>query len=248
MRIFVTGGSRGIGAAVVRGAMAKGMDVVFSFRSEKEMAKTLVAKLRAEFPERECEAICLDMGDREAVEALPERLAVDDKGLDGVVNNAGMTWDGLLFSMEDEQWDRVLDVNLGGTFRVIRVFLSHFLSQRAGAFVNLSSIVAPGVPGQANYAASKSGIEALTRSVAAEYGRKGIRCNAVAPGMIETDMTKGGLGVALKERWKAAAPIKKGRLGRPEEVAAAILFLLSEEASLINGQILGIDAGFSGVL
>lgn len=248
MRIFVTGGNRGIGAAIVRRAMALGHDVAFSYRTQGEVARALVQELSSSYPEQRCETIELDLCDRAAIETLPERLEIEDKGLDGVVNNAGMTSDGLLFSMEDEQWDRVLETNLGGSFRVIRVFLSHFLAQKSGAFVNFSSIVARGVAGQANYAASKAGIEALTRSVAAEYGRKGIRCNAVSPGMIETDMTQQGLAQALRERWKLAAPIKKGRLGRPEEVAAAVLFLLSEEASLVNGQILGTDAGFGGVL
>ena len=230
MRILVTGGSRGIGAAIVELALRRGNDVVFTYKSGVEEAKAMLRTFGEQFPHQSSEAIELDLSKIGATHGLAERLDVENRGLDAIVNNAGLTRDNLLVSMSDEEWDEVLNVNLNAPFRLIRALLPHFIGQRSGSIVNIASLISNGAPGQANYAASKAGLIALSRSVAKEYGRRGIRCNVVSPGFIDTEMTRTPATAPAREAWKKLCPSRKGRVGEPSEVANAVLFLLSEEA------------------
>ena len=183
------------------------------------------------------------MSDAEAVESLFGRIAVEVGTVHTLVNNAGITRDGLLVRMKDDDWDRVMDVNLKGAFLCTRAVTKGMMKARAGRIVNVSSIIgATGNAGQANYAASKAGLLGLTKSVAKELGARGVTCNAVAPGFIETEMTH-DLPAEFKAHVERTAPA--GRLGKAEDVAAAVLFLASDAAAYITGQTLTVDGGLT---
>jgi 3-oxoacyl-[acyl-carrier protein] reductase len=216
---LVTGGSRGIGAAIAERLKADGWDVVTLSRNGADVEA--------------------DVSDPDAVKRAFDEVEADHGPVLCLVNNAGARADGLAIRMSAEQWDKVIDVNLSGAFHCTRRALNSMLRARYGRIVNISSIVADRAnPGQANYAASKAGLLALTRSIAKEMARKGITCNAVTPGLIETDMT-----TEVAEQWLAAVPA--GRIGRPDEVAAAVAFLCSQEASYINGATLAVDGALA---
>jgi NAD(P)-dependent dehydrogenase (short-subunit alcohol dehydrogenase family) len=216
---LVTGGSRGIGAAIAERLKADGWDVVTLSRNGADVEA--------------------DVSDPDAVKRAFDEVEAAHGPVLCLVNNAGARADGLAIRMTAEQWDKVIDVNLSGAFHCTRRALNSMLRARFGRIVNISSIVADRAnPGQANYAASKAGLLALTRSIAKEMARKGITCNAVTPGLIETDMT-----TEVAEQWLAAVPA--GRIGRPDEVAAAVAFLCSQEASYINGATLAVDGALA---
>lgn len=216
---LVTGGSRGIGAAIADGLRAAGWPVVTLARTSGDVQA--------------------DVADPEAVEAAFARIEAEHGPVLVLVNNAGVRADGLAIRMRPEQWDSVIATNLTGAFHCTRRALGPMLSARWGRIVNISSVVAEhGNPGQANYAAAKAGLLGLTRTIAKEMARKGITCNAVTPGVIETDMTTG-----VAENLVAAVPA--GRVGRPEEVAAAVAFLCSEEAAYVNGATLAVDGALA---
>jgi 3-oxoacyl-[acyl-carrier protein] reductase len=216
---LVTGGSRGIGAAIADRLRADGWDVVTLSRNGADVQA--------------------DVSDPEAVKRAFDEVEAAHGPVLCLVNNAGARADGLAIRMSPEQWEQVIDVNLTGAFHCTRRALDSMLRARYGRIVNVSSIVAERAnPGQANYAASKAGLLALTRSIAKEMARKGITCNAVTPGLIETDMT-----ADVAEQWLAAVPA--GRIGRPEEVAAAVAFLCSQDASYVNGATLAVDGALA---
>jgi NAD(P)-dependent dehydrogenase (short-subunit alcohol dehydrogenase family) len=216
---LVTGGSRGIGAAIAERLKVDGWDVVTLSRNGADVEA--------------------DVSDPDAVMRAFDEVEAAHGPVLCLVNNAGARADGLAIRMSAEQWDKVIDVNLSGAFHCTRRALNSMLRARFGRIVNISSIVADRAnPGQANYAASKAGLLALTRTIAKEMARKGITCNAVTPGLIETDMT-----TEVAEQWLAAVPA--GRIGRPEEVAAAVAFLCSQEASYINGATLAVDGALA---
>lgn len=241
---LVTGASRGIGEACARRLAAAGFNVAINYRSDAShaAAEELREQLEREYQVR---AACVH-GDvsgfqsaKDMIEAVVERLG----GLHVLVNNAGITADGLIMRMSEEQFGSVLDTNLGGTFNCMRHAVPIMCKQRFGRIVNISSVVGlRGNAGQANYAASKAGIVGLTLAVAKEIGGRGVTVNAVAPGFIETDMTA-ALGEkaanALSER------IALKRLGHADDVAAAVAFLASDDAAYITGQVLGVDGGIS---
>ncbi len=214
---LVTGGTRGIGAAVARRLRDDGWTVATLARSNGDV--------RA------------DVSDPDAVRAAVGQVAEAHGPVLVLVNNAGLTRDGLALRMTDEQWTTVIDADLSGAFHCTRAALGGMLDRRFGRIVNVASVSAQrGNPGQANYAAAKAGLLGLTRTIAREMGRKGITCNAICPGVIETEMTAGTAD-------KLAAGVPAGRLGRPEEVAACIAFLCSEEAAYVNGATLAVDGG-----
>jgi 3-oxoacyl-[acyl-carrier protein] reductase len=183
----------------------------------------------------------VNVADSEQVQAAVEKAAEAMEHIDVLVNNAGVTRDGLLLSMSDEEWDLVIAVNLKGTFNLIRAVGRQMLRQRSGSIINLASVSGIlGSPGQANYAASKAGVIGLTKTLARELASRQVTVNAVAPGFIETEMTA-GLSAEVRERMLAAIPL--GRFGSAEEVAAAVEFLLGEGAAYVTGQVLHVGGG-----
>ncbi len=232
---FVTGSTRGIGLAIARAFHRAGASVAIVGR-ESERARSVAAELG----ERAAGVAC-DVAQAEQVEAA---LAAAESGLgpvDILVNNAGLTRDNILLRLTEADWDAVLDANLKGAFHTTRIAIKGMMKRRSGRIINVTSVVGlTGNKGQANYAASKAGLIGFTKSVAKEYAGRGILANCIAPGYIETDMTSG-----LPEAAKATLlqGIALGRLGRPEDVAGAALFLASDLASYITGQVLVVDGG-----
>jgi len=235
---IITGGGRGIGFAIAETLAAAGSDVVVFdvIDADLEVAgKSLEAKDVKVLTEK------VDVTDGEAVQAAVEKVAETMGSIDVLVNNAGITRDGLLLTMSDEEWDLVLSVNLKGTFNMIRAAGRQMLRQRSGSVINLASVSGLlGSPGQANYAASKAGVIALTKTSAREFGKRGIRVNAVAPGFIETQMTA-VLPDAVKETYLKVTPLR--RAGQPLDVARAVLFFASDASEFITGQVLNVDGG-----
>lgn len=241
---LVTGASRGIGAAVARRLAQAGMDVAINYRSEN--SREAAEELRSQIEERFGVSAACVHGDVSGYESAKDMIAEAVERLGGLhvlVNNAGITADGLLMRMSEEQFERVVDTNLGGTFNCMRHAVPIMCKQRFGRIVNISSVVGVrGNAGQANYAASKAGIIGLTLATAKEIGGRGVTVNAIAPGFIETDMT-----AALSEKAAAALTerIALKRLGQADDVAAAAAFLASDDAGYITGQVLGVDGGIS---
>lgn len=239
---IVTGGSRGIGEAIVRKFVEQGASVAFTYRSSAEKANALVeelsangAKIKAYQSDASSFSACADL--------IKDVLADFDKRIDIVVNNAGVTKDNLLLRMSEEQWDAVIDINLKSIFNMTKNILRTMLKQRSGSIINITSVVGiGGNAGQANYAASKAGIIGFTKSVAKEIGSRSIRSNAIAPGFIGTEMTE-----ILNEDVKKAmlANIALKRLGQADEVANTCVFLGSDLSTYVTGQTLVVDGGMS---
>lgn len=232
---LVTGSSRGIGFSIAQLLAAEGAVVGVTARSAAS-AEAAAEKIGAN-----AIAVELDVSNRESVSAAISRMIEKCGKLDILVNNAGITKDGLAMRMKESDWREVLDANLSGAFYCIKDSLRHMIKAKTGVIVNISSVVAQmGNPGQANYSASKGGLEAMTRSLALEYANRGIRVNAVAPGFIETDMTS---GFNETEREELARKIPLGSLGKPEDIARAVAFLASDRASYITGHVLNVSGG-----
>ena len=234
--MLVTGGSRGIGAAVCRELALAGARVAVGYRSGKEPAEELAGEIGGL-------ALAGDVGDPGEAQALVEQVEQELGDVDALVNNAGVTRDTLIARMSDEDWEVVVDTNLRGTFNTCRAVSRKMLRRRAGSIVNLTSVVGlRGNPGQANYVASKAGIIGLTKGLARELGSRNVRVNAVAPGYIDTALTQ-----VLSEQARNAilANTPLGRLGQPEDVAKAVRFLCSDESSFVTGEVLLVDGGLA---
>ena len=238
---LVTGGSRGIGKAIVWALAKEGAKVAFVYRSNEDAANQLVKDLELD----QCEALAIqgDVADKSQADAIVQQVIDKWEKLDILVNNAGVIKDGLLATMSPEDWAAVINTNLTGTFNFCQAVTRPMMSARYGRIINMSSVAADtGNPGQANYAASKGGVEGFTRCLAAELGRRGITVNAVAPGFIETDMTE-AIRNAAGDQIKKHIPTR--RLGQPDDIANAVTFLADEASSYITGHILTVDGGLT---
>jgi 3-oxoacyl-[acyl-carrier protein] reductase len=236
---IITGASRGIGKGIAEKFIEQGAKVVFTYASSEEKARAFEAELAAKGGV--AKGYKSDAANFDAAQALIDQVVADFGTVDILVNNAGITRDTLLMRMSEEQWDEVMRVNLKSVFNLTKAVIKPMLKARAGSIINMSSVVGvKGNAGQANYAASKAGIIGFTKSVAAELGSRNIRCNAIAPGFIETEMT-GALDEKTVQEWRNAIPLKRG--GSTEDVAQATLFLASEMSSYITGQTLHVCGG-----
>jgi 3-oxoacyl-[acyl-carrier protein] reductase len=227
---LVTGGSRGIGRAIAAELADAGATVVIGYRSGAEEAEEVAGEIGGR-------AVQADVSNPEEAQRLVEEAG----DVDVLVNNAGVTRDGLLARMSDEDWRTVLDTNLGGTFNTCRAVTRGMMKRRSGSIVNISSVVGVhGNPGQTNYSASKAGIIGFTKALARELGSRGIRANVVAPGYISTRLTN-DLPENLQQAMLASTPL--GRFGEPQDVAGAVRFLASDAAAFVTGEVLLVDGG-----
>jgi 3-oxoacyl-[acyl-carrier protein] reductase len=237
--VLITGGSRGIGKGIVEVFAEHGAQVGFTFHSSQQPADELVASL--EQNGTKAKAYKSDASDLEQAEKLIKDFLEDFGSIDVLVNNAGITKDNLLMRMTEDDFNAVIQTNLNSVFNLTKASLRPFLKQRSGSIINISSVVGlKGNPGQANYAASKSGIIGFTKSVALELGSRNVRSNVVAPGFIETEMTE-KLEEKTVQTWRDAIPLKRG--GTPEDVANTCLYLASNLSSYVTGQVLQVDGG-----
>ncbi len=236
---LVTGASRGIGRGMAIKLAQHGANVAFTYLSSPDKAALLENELKASGIK--AKGYKSDAADFKQAEQLITDILTDFGNLDIVVNNAGITRDGLLMRMSEEQFDEVIRTNLKSVFNVTKACIKPMLKQKQGSIINISSVVGvKGNAGQANYAASKAGIIGFTKSIALELGSRNIRCNAIAPGFIETEMT-GALDEKTVQGWRDAIPLKRG--GTPEDVADAVVFLASSMSAYITGQVLNVDGG-----
>ncbi len=236
---IVTGGSRGIGRQTALSLASAGADVVVNYAGNRTAAEEVAGMIQS--LGRKALTIRADVSSADEVNEMVKQTLDTFGKIDILVNNAGITRDNLLMRMKEEEWDEVINTNLKGVFNCIKAVTRPMMKQRSGRIINVASVVAVlGNPGQANYVAAKAGVIGMTKSVARELASRGITVNAVAPGFIDTDMTK-ELQENAKEQLMAQIPL--GRLGKPEDVAGVITFLASDAASYITGQTIHVDGG-----
>lgn len=236
---LVTGASRGIGRAIATELAARGAYVIVNYNGSEAAADETVKAIRA--AGGQAEAWQCNVADYEAAEQLINGVLEQHQRIDILVNNAGINRDNLLMKMSEEEFDAVIDTNLKGTFHTMRFVSRQMLKQHSGRIINLASVVGiVGNAGQTNYAASKAGVIAMTKTAAKELASRGITVNAIAPGFIETDMTD-KLSDKIKEQMNSQIPL--GRFGKPEHIAKAAAFLASDDAEYITGQVLQVDGG-----
>ncbi len=237
---LITGASRGIGKGIAQVFAKNGCNIAFTYASSVEKAKAFEAELTSQFGVK-VKGYQSNAADFAASETLANSVIADFGKVDILINNAGITRDTLLLRMTEEQWDDVINTNLKSAFNLTKAFLKHFLGNRGGSIINMTSIVGvTGNAGQANYAASKAGMIGFTKSVAKEIGSRGVRCNSVAPGFIETEMTD-ALNADVKKAWIDTIPLKRG--GTPDDVANVCLFLASDLSSYVTGQTISVCGG-----
>ncbi len=237
--VLITGASRGIGRGIALKSAEQGADVAFTYRSSVEKAKILENELKS--MGIKAKAYQSDAADFVQAQKTVEQVLVDFGKIDVLINNAGITKDTLLLRMSEEDFDRVINTNLKSVFNMTKAVIRSMMKQRKGSIINIGSVVGiSGNAGQANYAASKAGIIGFSKSVAQELGSRNIRCNVVAPGFIETEMTA-ALDEKVLEDWKNRIPLR--RTGKPEDVAGACVFLASDMSDYITGQVLVVDGG-----
>ena len=236
---IITGGSRGIGKGIVEVFVHHGCNVAFTYNSSAAPAEELAAELSKSGVK--VKAYKSNAASFDESQELASAVLEDFEGIDILINNAGITKDNLLMRMSEDDFDNVIEVNLKSVFNMTKAVQRTMLKQRKGSIINMSSIVGvKGNAGQTNYAASKAGIIGFSKSVALELGSRNIRCNAVAPGFIETEMT-GKLDEATVQSWRDGIPLKRG--GTPEDIANTCLFLASDLSAYVTGQVLNVDGG-----
>lgn len=234
---LVTGATRGIGAAIALQLAQQGFQVIGTATTPEGAAK--ITEALSAFPG--CEGKSLNVTDAPAVDSLIDEIVKNRGGLHVLVNNAGITRDTLAMRLKDDDWDAVIDTNLRAVFRLARAVIKPMMKQRFGRIISITSVVgASGNPGQANYAAAKAGVAGMTRSLARELGSRGITVNCVAPGFIDTDMTS---GLSADQQQNLMSQIPLGRLGKPQDIAHAVAYLASEQASYITGHELHVNGG-----
>ena len=236
---LITGASRGIGKGIAMLFAQHGANVAFTYLSSIEKGQALEKEISAHGIK--AKGYQSDAADFKAADALVNSVVADFGTVDVLVNNAGITRDTLLMRMSEQQWDEVINANLKSVFNITKAIQRPMLKQRKGSIINMSSVVGVrGNAGQANYAASKAGIIGFSKSVALELGSRNIRCNVVAPGFIETEMTA-ALDPKIVEQWREGIPLKRG--GTPEDVANACLFLASDLSAYVTGQVISVCGG-----
>ncbi|MFC6266786.1 3-oxoacyl-[acyl-carrier-protein] reductase [Frigoriflavimonas asaccharolytica] len=235
---LITGATRGIGKGIAEVFAAQGAEVAFTYAGSVEKAKELETALSAI---TKVKAYQSDASDYDAAQKLVEDVMAEFGKIDILINNAGITKDNLMLRMSKEDWDKVINVNLDSVFNLTKAVVKPMMKAKAGSIINMTSIVGvKGNAGQANYAASKAGVIGFTKSIALELGSRNIRCNAIAPGFIETEMTA-ALDEKTVQSWRDGIPLKRG--GQPEDVANACVFLGSDMSSYISGQVLNVCGG-----
>lgn len=237
--VLITGASRGIGRSIAVECVKQGAKVAFTYLSSAEKAKALEDELTANVGI--AKGFKSDASDFDQAQQLVEEVVKEFETVDVLINNAGITRDTLLMRMTEEQWDEVISTNLKSAFNLTKAVIRPMLKARSGSIINMSSVVGvSGNAGQANYAASKAGLIGFTKSIAQELGSRNIRCNAIAPGFIETEMT-GSLDEKVVQEWRNSIPLKRG--GTPEDVSNLTVFLASDMSAYITGQTLNVCGG-----
>ena len=237
---LITGASRGIGKGIAEIFAKNGCNIAFTYASSVEKAMAFEQELTSLYGVK-VKGYQSDAANFNQSIALAETVIADFGKIDCLINNAGITRDTLMLRMTEEQWDDVINTNLKSAFNLTKAFLKHFLGNRAGSIINMTSVVGVmGNAGQANYAASKAGMIGFTKSIAKELGSRNVRCNAVAPGFIETEMTH-ALDENVRKQWAESIPLKRG--GSPEDVANVCLFLASDMSGYVTGQTLSVCGG-----
>lgn len=238
-KVMITGASRGIGRAMAIAMAKAGADVAVIYNGSKEAADKVCEEIRA--IGKKAEAFQCDVGDFVKAGEIVQAVAKEMGGLDVLVNNAGITKDGLIFTLKEDDFDRVINTNLKGAFNTIKHAAKIMMKNKKGTIINITSVSGMmGNPGQANYAAAKAGMIGLTKTVAKELAARGITCNAIAPGFVETEMTD-KLSDEVKAGIGSVVPLK--RMAKPEDIANAALFLASDMASYITGEVIKVDGG-----
>lgn len=236
--VLITGATRGIGKGIAETFAAQGAEVAFTYAGSVDKAKALETELNKT---TKAKAYQSDASDFEASQKLVEEVLEEFGKIDVLINNEGITKDNLMLRMSKEDWDTIIKVNLDSVFNLTKAVIKPMMKARGGSIINMTSVVGiKGNAGQANYAASKAGVIGFTKSIALELGSRNIRCNAIAPGFIETEMTA-VLDEKTVQGWREAIPLKRG--GQPEDVANACVFLGSELSSYVTGQVLNVDGG-----
>ena len=236
---LITGASKGIGRAIANTFAEQGASIAFTYLSSVEQGESLVERLKAKGVD--AKGYRSDASNLEAAQELITDVIQDFGKFDILINNAGITRDNLIMRMSESEWDDIMEINLKSCFNTVKAAFRPLMKQRSGSIINMSSVLGiKGNLGQANYAASKAGIIGFSKSVALELGSRGIRCNVVAPGFIETEMTA-GLDEKVVQTWRDAIPLKRG--GSPEDVANACVFLASDYSTYITGQVLQVNGG-----
>lgn len=236
---MVTGGSRGIGAAIAQSFAAQGATIALNYAGSQEAAEEIREKILAMGVE--CKIYQGDVSDFSQVENMIKTVEEDFSGIDILVNNAGVTKDSLFMRMKEEDWDKVIDTNLKGVYNCSKSVIRGMIKRKFGKIINITSVVAlSGNIGQANYAASKAGVIGFTKSLAQELGSRNIQVNSVAPGYIETSMTE---SIPQNIKDELIKKIPSGRIGSPDDVANAVVFLASDNANYITGQVISVNGG-----
>ena len=243
MNVLVTGGGRGIGRGIVLKAVADGWGCAFTYRENEAAARETCKLARSRRPDAVVNAYRMDVRRPNEVEDTVAQIIEEFGDIHAVVNNAGTVRNAAAVLMDDAEWREVIDTNLSGPFYVTRSLLMHFVSNRHGRIVNISSLAQDGCSGQANYAAAKAGLIGLSRTLAKEYGPKGITANVVTVGVVETDMTRDHMAEPLRKYWLKYCPMQ--RMGTAEDVAGTVCFLIGPDASFINGEVIRVSGGLT---